>query len=75
VKRNPKVPDYSGLDIFMNTNTDESGAATTAAFSQWVADRQRDQAQIAKQGRLLREEKEAAAKRAGGQKGSQSADQ
>ena len=69
VRRNPKVPDYSGLEVFLAANTDESGAATTVVFNQWVADRQKDQAQIAKQGRLLREEKEAEKKRAADPKG------
>ncbi|CAK0814522.1 unnamed protein product, partial [Prorocentrum cordatum] len=59
VRRNPEVPDFTGLGVLASASTDESGAATTAAFSQWVADRQKDQATIAKQGRLLREEKEA----------------
>ena len=75
VRRNPKVPDFSGLDVLMSAATDESGAATTAVFTQWVADRQKDQATIAKQGRLLREEKEAERKRAADpKKGPQSAE-
>ncbi|CAK0836811.1 unnamed protein product, partial [Prorocentrum cordatum] len=64
VRRNAKVPDFTGLDVLMSASTDESGAATTAVFSQWVANGQKDQATIAKQGRLLREEKEAERKRA-----------
>ena len=75
VRRNPKVPDFSGLDVLMSAATDESGAATTAVFTEWVADRQKDQATIAKQGRLLREEKDAERKRAADpKKGSGSAE-
>ena len=45
---------------------DSSGAATTAAFDQWVMEQQRARAQIAKQGRLLREEAETEKKRGKG---------
>ncbi|CAK0851640.1 unnamed protein product, partial [Prorocentrum cordatum] len=58
-RRNPKVTVFTGLDVLMSASTDGGGAATTAAFSQRVEGRQKDQATIAKQGRLLREEKDA----------------
>ena len=64
VRRNPKVPDFSGLGALMSAATDESGGATAAVFTQWVADRQKDQAAVAKQGRLLREGQAAGRKRA-----------
>ena len=64
VRRDPKVPDLSRLEVLMGASADESGGATAAVFAQWVADRQTDQATVAKQGWLLREEKEAKRKRA-----------
>ncbi|CAK0836197.1 unnamed protein product, partial [Prorocentrum cordatum] len=58
------VPDLTGLDALRSALTDESGAATTAVFTQSEADHQKDLATIAKQGQLPREEKEAERKRA-----------
>lgn len=58
VRRNPKVPDFSGLEAMMEAHFDLSGAATTDRFNQWVMEQQRTQAQISKQSRLLREEAE-----------------
>ena len=63
VQRNPKAPDFTGLDVIMEGHVDTSGAAVTHTFDTWVADQQRAKAQIAKQGRLLREEWEHEAKR------------
>jgi hypothetical protein len=56
VRRNAKVPDFTGLDCMLDARTDSSGAAVTATFDSWVTDRQKDMANIQKQGRLLREE-------------------
>ena len=56
VRRNPKVPDFTGLECMLDSRTDSSGAAVTATFDSWVTERQRDAANIQKQGRLVREE-------------------
>ena len=59
VRKSPKMPDFSGLEIMTQANADPSGAAVTQGFNSWVAAQQKDAATIAKQGRLLREEMEA----------------
>ena len=56
VRRNPKVPDYTGLECMLDSCTDSSGAAVTATFDSWVTERQRDAANTQKQGHLVREE-------------------
>ena len=56
VRRNAKIPDFTGLECMLDARTDSSGAAVTATFDSWVTDRQKDAANIQKQGRLLREE-------------------
>ena len=38
VRRTPKVPDFSGPGALMSAATDESGGATTAVFTHWVAE-------------------------------------
>jgi hypothetical protein len=68
VKRNPKVPDFGGLDMMLESKLDSTGAAVTAAFNDWLKTQQQTEAQIQKQGRLLREERTAAKKAAGGSK-------
>ena len=67
VRRNPKAPDFGGLDVMLEGHTDASGAAATQGFDQWVMEQQRAKAQIAKQGRLLREEAETEKKRGKGE--------
>lgn len=39
-KRNPRQPDFEGLESIMDSPVDEFGATVVAEFSQWVADRQ-----------------------------------
>ena len=56
VRRSPKLPDFSGLEVMTQAAADPSGAAITQGFNAWVASQQKDAATIAKQGRLLREE-------------------
>ena len=51
-------PDFTGLDVMLESHVDASGAASTALFDCWVMEQQRAKAQISKQGRLLREEAE-----------------
>lgn len=57
-RRNPKAPDFTGSEVMMEAHADAPGAAITAGFDQWVMEQQRSRAQIAKQGRLMREEAE-----------------
>lgn len=57
-RRNPKAPDFTGLEVMIEAHADASGAAITAGFDQWVMEQQRSRAPIAKQGRLMREEAE-----------------
>ena len=69
VDRNPKVPDFEGLEMMLTSAVAPSGAVITDKFSEWLAGRQRDAAQSMKQGRLLREERAAEQKRRGGKGG------
>lgn len=62
VRRNPRQPDFEGLEMLTMQVLDETGGVSAAAFSAWVSSRQRDEAQVLKQGRLLREERAATAK-------------
>ena len=48
VPKNPKHPDYSGLEYVLNRTTDVSGAASTAIFNRWYAQTQRDEAAVLK---------------------------
>ena len=70
VERNPKQPDFDGLEVMMTSAVTPGGAIVTKKFNTWVTERQRETAQIMKQGRMLREEKAAESKRSkGGGKG------
>ena len=51
VRKNPKHPDYSGLEFVLNQTTDVSGAASTAVFNRWYAKAQRDEAVVLKNAR------------------------
>ena len=61
VRKNPKAPDFDGLDHLLETAVDSSGAAVTPAIAAWLADKQKDEAFILKQQRLWGEERRAAA--------------
>lgn len=63
VARNPKAPEWDGLDVVLSSRVSDSGAETAQNFESWVSGVQRDQAEIMKQGRLLREEGAAEDKR------------
>ncbi|CAK0861861.1 unnamed protein product, partial [Prorocentrum cordatum] len=56
VERNPRHPDYSGLDIVISAPVNAAGRATTNKFNSWVTDKLKERAQIWKQERLYREE-------------------
>ena len=70
VERCPTRPDYSGLDEIMGGPTSETGAASTRKFRTWLGNRQKDRANVLKQTRLEKEEREALSKKQGGGSGS-----
>ena len=57
VRKNPKQPDFEGLDVVMAQPVGDTGDVATRDFSRWVAERQKDEAQILKQNRQWREER------------------
>ena len=63
VKRNPRAPDFEGLDSFLSTATDMTGGVVTLDFDKYISELQRNDAQIMKQNRLLKEEQTEAGKR------------
>ena len=66
VKKNPKTPDYTGLECLLETAVDGSGAAVLPKLSKWTGETQQSEASVLKQMRLWSKEKVAAAKRKGG---------
>lgn len=65
-QKNPKQPDWDGLEVMVSGRLKESGAAELPGFTTWLTGVQRDHAQILKQGRMLREERAAERKQHGG---------
>ncbi|CAK0814975.1 unnamed protein product [Prorocentrum cordatum] len=72
VERNPRHPDYSGLDIVISAPVNAAGRASTSRFNTWVTDRLKERATIWKQERLYREEQKQVRK--GDGKGGDSSD-
>ena len=66
VSRNPKNPDWDGLDFVLSTTLTESGTVVTPVFADWISKQQLNSVTILKQGRLLREEQAAASKQGKG---------
>eukprot|EP00971_Amphidinium_carterae_P070349 1391402-Amphidinium_carterae.2 len=64
--RNPRVPDMEGLELMVAGKFNSQGGIEAAGFNQWLTGVQRDQAQVMKQGRLLREERASEQKRSQG---------
>ena len=56
VKRNPRAPDFEGLEMFLANGFDATGGVTTRDFDKYIAETQRNDAVIMKQSRLWREE-------------------
>ena len=56
VRRSPSCPDYSGLDNMMPSQLDGHGGLALNGFTHWFAGIQRDEAQVLKQQRLMKEE-------------------
>ncbi|CAK0870115.1 unnamed protein product [Prorocentrum cordatum] len=63
VKRCPRHLSLEGLDLMLRSSLDESGRVVTSKFDAFVAEEQRAQGVILKQGRLCREEQESDAKK------------
>ena len=59
VKKNPRQPDFEGLDAILDSSVDTSGAAIAPKFMAFVADIQKSQALVYKAGRLWQEEQTA----------------
>ena len=56
VRKNPKNPDMSGMDMPLSSGIDENGGIITTKYQHWVSTVQRDRAQTLKQERLYAEE-------------------
>ena len=66
VKRNPKAPDFTGLDIMTQSRLDAGGALLAGDFSKWTAEEHKSEAFILKQMRLITEETEKRQTQGGG---------
>ena len=62
VRKNPKQPDYEGLEKLLSSTIDESGGLVMPEFDKWISDEQFQEAKTMAAGRKLREEQEAKAK-------------
>ena len=56
VNRNPASPDYSGLEVIMESGIGSTGEARAVKFQEWVGALLKDRAQVQKQARLYKEE-------------------
>lgn len=56
VARNSAAPDFSGLDMLMESPISQSGTASTRALDTWLTSRLKEKASIQKHTRLYREE-------------------
>jgi hypothetical protein len=65
VERNPRAPDFAGLDIFMGGSTTAEGKAMTSKFTEHISNKLKERAAIWKQERLYKEEKNNLSKQAG----------
>ena len=68
VRKNPRFPDFVGLEVMLSHALDDSGGVVCSAYDRWVAEEQRAQAQVLKQYRLWSEE-QGAQSHGGGQGG------
>jgi hypothetical protein len=55
-RRNPRQPDFEGLDGILDTALDERGSAIVPNFSEWIGKQQQSEAAVMKAGRQWREE-------------------
>ena len=63
ISRNAKSPDFDGLHVYLSHLLDDKGGITTARFDAHIAQRQKDEAIVMKQGRLWQEEVDARQKK------------
>lgn len=56
VERNPRHPDFSGLDIVIGAPISREGKAETRKFSEWITNRMEQRSKIWKHERLYRDE-------------------
>ena len=56
VRRNPRAPDFTLFDEISGQGLDEVGGLVLPGYTKWLADVQRDKAQVLKQQRLWSEE-------------------
>ena len=63
VKRNPKHPNFEGLEVMLSSALDESGGVVASQFDMYVSESQRVKANVMKQTRLMHEELEHEAKK------------
>ena len=68
VSRNPRNPDFDGLDIITSARVNDVGAIQTQKFTEWVSSVQKDEAVVLKAGRQLREERAAEGRRSNNNK-------
>ena len=54
VTRNPQAPDFSGLDLVMESGIGQTGEARTAKFTEWISAKLKERAQVQKQARRSR---------------------
>lgn len=57
VERNPRQPDYTGLDIVAGASLLSDGRAATNKFQEWIAARLKERSSVWKQERLYAQEK------------------
>ena len=65
-RRNPRAPDFEGLDVVLDSAIDDHGCAVLPEFSKWVAGLQKDEYKNLEGARKWREEQEALRKKAKG---------
>ena len=56
VARNPKAPDYLGLDLLFSGQVTEAGQAQVAKFNEWFGSRLKDGSIVLRQNRMWNEE-------------------
>ena len=65
-RRNPRQPDFEGLDGILDVAPDEGGSAILPKFTEWVGKQQQSEAAVLKAGRPWREEQSSLKKQAQG---------
>ena len=63
VKRNPRNPNFRGMEMMVSSTLDSKGGVVTGDFANWTAEQQKQQAFTMKQQRLYAEEEDLMGKR------------